>query len=172
MGSITLKKIVEELTFLKEQIEHGEDIDLERLESLEIHRDKKLESIAYAILSQKYLIAEADDEIKRLQAYKKSVENNKKRLENYTIYFMNSENKRDFKGINIGLSIRKAPTSVEVPINPDTNEPLFDFIDDRFVTTTEKRKVKKAEAIRHYRNTGEVPAGFTIIDNKETLQTK
>ena len=172
MSNITLKKIVEELEFLKGQIERGEEIDLKRLESLEINRDKKLESIAYAILSQKYLIAEADEEIKRLQAYKKSVENNKKRLENYTIFFMNRENKRDFKGKNIGLSIRKAPTSVEVPINPDTNEPHFDFIDERFVTTTEKQKVEKAEALRHFKNTGEVPAGFTIIDDKETLQTK
>ena len=172
MSSITLKKIIEELAFLKEQVIRGEEIDLERLESLEINRDKKLESIAFVILSQKYLIAEADEEIKRLQNFKKSVETQKRRLENYTIYFMNREGTRHFKGKNIGLSIRKSPTSVEVPINPDTNEPHFDFIDERFITTTEKRKVEKAEALRHYKNTGEVPAGFTIIDDKENLQTK
>ena len=79
---------------------------------------------------------------------------------------------RKFAGEFVTLSIRKSPMSAEVIINPDTYEPHIEMIDARFVEEVVEIKVKKADAIRHFKQTGEQIDGFTFIDDKESLIVK
>lgn len=100
-------------------METGEVIDTEKLDYLQMERDRKLENIGLWI---KDLKAEADAikaEIQNLQSRKKAAENKAESLKNYLEYALDGEK---FKTPRLSVSYRKSE-SVNVlnvhEINPD-----------------------------------------------------
>ena len=157
----TFRSINDEIQrLIQEAVDNDGEIDAEALEALEISRDEKLNSIGHYRIENKAHVKALSDEIKRLTAAKKVLENTGKRLDAYTLYEMARAGIRKFAGEFVTLSIRKSPMSAEVIINPDTYEPHVELIDARFVEEVVEMKVKKADAIRHHKNTGEQIDGF------------
>ena len=167
--SRTLNNICDELAYIRNKLELGEPIDTEYLDTLKVDRDKKFEGIGYALLGIKYLIQEAKEEIARIQQYKKYLENEEKRLKNYAIFCMNREDMKVFKGKNIRLMKRKSPMSAEYVTNSVSKDPLWQFIDERFIKEEVVKKVDKIAAIRHHKETGEEIDGINFIDDKESI---
>ena len=169
----TFREINDEVELLiQEAIDNDGEIDTEALEALEIGRREKLNSIGHYRVQNKADVKALIDEIKRLTAIKKVLENTGRGFDAYTLYEMARAGIRKFVGEFVTLSIRKSPMSAEVTINPDTNEPHIEMIDARFVEEVVEMKVKKADAIRHFKATGEQIDGFTFIDDKESLIVK
>lgn len=90
-------------------LETGEIIDTDRLEALEMKRDKKIESV---ILWRKDLVAEQkalEDEIRNLTARKKVCENKAEQLKNYAQYALRGEK---FKTERCSVSYRTTKSIV------------------------------------------------------------
>ena len=130
---------------------------LEALDALAIKREQKLDNIAYVRLQLKSDIKSIDDEIKRLQARKRGIENAARRLDGYVLVEMRCAGKRKHEGKYASLTIAKSPVSCQV-IDPDV-------IPDAFTETVTETKILKSEAIRHYKSTGEIIDGLLFYQN-------
>ena len=131
---------------------------LEALDALAIKREQKLENIAHVRLQMKSDVNAIDAEIKRLQARKNATENAARRLDGYVIVEMQRAGKRKHEGKLASLTIAKSPVSCQV-IDPDV-------IPDAFTETVTETKINKADAIRHYKQTGEIIDGFRFYQNE------
>ena len=139
------------------------------LRALNLAFEVKLENIANVRIEQKDYIKRLKTEKARLDREIKKVENRGKWLDLYCMGEMLRAGLRSFKGTFLKLSIRKSPVSAEVATDPDTREPRVEHIDPRFVEQVVTHKIDKKAAIAHFKNTGETPDGFRIIDNREHL---
>ena len=170
---LTLREINAEIESIVFDTPYDEDSEAEveaRLNELNLAFDEKLENLGQVRLEQKAYIQRLDDEIKRLQVEKRSVERRGAWLDFYAMTEMLKIGIRSFKGKFLKLSIRKSPVSAQVAIDPDNGQPHVADIDERFWEEEVRYKVLKSDAIRHFKETGEVPEGFTIIDNREHLR--
>lgn len=136
---------------------------LEALDSLAIERSEKLESIAYVRIQQKSDTKAIDDEIKRLQSRKKNIESAGRRLDQYCITCMSEAGIKKHTGKLASLTVAKSPLSAEV-VNIDAVP-----VEYKEEVTTEK--ILKSEAIQHFKNTGEIVDGFSILQ-REHLRVK
>lgn len=99
-------------------LETGEIIDAERLDALQMERDKKIENVA---LWQKECIAEADAiaaEIRKLQARKASAERKAENLKSYLLMALDGQK---FKTSRVSISYRRSQAVVvdnEDQLNP------------------------------------------------------
>ena len=152
-----------------------EDDDTEKeieaaLKALNLAFEVKLENIANVRVEQKAYIKRLKAEKARLDGEIKKVENRGKWLDLYCMGEMLRAGLRSFKGTFLKLSIRKSPVSAEVATDPDTRQPRIEDIDPRFVEQVVTHKVDKKAAIAHFKATGEIPEGFTIVDTREHLR--
>lgn len=131
---------------------------LEALDALVLQRDQKLDNIAYVRLQMKSDVKSIDAEIKRLQARKQATENAGKCLDGYVMVELQRAGTRKHEGKYASLTIAKSPVSCEV-VNPDV-------IPDAFTETVTEVKILKSEAIRHYRQTGELIDGLRFYQNE------
>lgn len=138
--------------------ESEETAILEALDALSLQREQKLENIAYVRLQLKSYVKAIAAEIKRLQARKQAMENAGKRLDGYVMVELQRAGKRKHEGTYASLTIAKSPVSCEV-INPD-------MIPDAFTKTETVTKINKADAIRHYKSTGEIIDGLRFYQNE------
>ena len=142
-----------------------------RLDALMMQRDKKLEQIGYVRLEQKQKIAELEVGIKKLSKWRDSLKKRGAWLDVYTTAEMVTAGIKRFEGKWFKMSRRKKPIRSVVQTT-EYGEVDIEHLDQRFVEKTEDYKVLKAEAIRHYKNTGEKPEGFDFVEGEETLVIK
>lgn len=159
----TLREINAQILELTAELVDAEDeaeetAILEALDALAIKREQKLDNIAYVRLQLKSDIKSIDDEIKRLQARKRGIENAARRLDGYVMVEMQRAGTRKHEGKYASLTIAKSPVSCEV-INPDV-------IPEAFTETVTEVKILKSEAIRHYKMTGEIIDGLLFYQNE------
>ena len=172
----SLKHITDEITHILAQGLADDDALFNQLDALEIKRDKKIENIGYVLLNHDTRIESIEKQQARLEALKQKFIKERDGLERYCIFQMLRMGIQKVVGTFIELTVSKSPTSAEYAKTPD-GKPDFDRIDPRFVEVevSEKRKVNKSDAIRHYKNTGgkdggQVAKGFKIIDDRHHLK--
>ena len=138
------------------------------LDALELARDDKIENIGVYQLQLKAKSQELDDEIKRLTAWKKRVDNRWSWLNWYCLEEMIRSGVQKVAGKFVTVSVRKSPVSATFLENID-GEPDVNQIDPKFVKTEVRHKVDRAGAIRHFKQTGEIPEGLTFNTDKRHL---
>ena len=110
------------------------------------------------------LIANADIEIKRIQNYKKMLQNRKDRFNKYLLENMNALSIKKIETPVGSVTVAKSPISVEI-INE--NEIPEEF--KREVVTT---KIDKKAITDNFRETGEIPNGVKINTDNTYLKIK
>ena len=140
--------------------EDGEVIDTEKLEELQMERDKKIESIACWI---KELAAEANaikEEKLKLEARQKVAENKVKSLKNYLAYALKGTS---FRTAKVSVSFKKTES---VEVTPDGLENLKAMRDDLL-------KYKEPEpdktAIKQALKSGLSVRGVQLVQNTSTI---
>ena len=138
----------------------GEVIDQEKLETLQMERDKKIECIACWI---KELAAEANaikEEKLKLEARQKVAENKVKSLKNYLAYALQEAS---FRTAKVSVSFRKTES---VEVTPDGLENLKAMRDDLL-------KYKEPEpdktAIKQALKSGLSVRGVQLVQNTSTI---
>lgn len=138
----------------------GEEIDHEALESLKLSFDDKVEGCLAIIKNLKAEEAALDTEIKRLQARKKAVENNRKSLSDYTQFQLEVAG---MKGVAVGVHkarIAKSPDGLIVMDEADIPE-SFKHIET---------KIDKRGILKHFKETGEILPGTEIETDRTHLR--
>lgn len=158
----TLRNINADIQDLTEELIDAEDdvektAILESLDALGLQREQKLENIAYVRLQMKADAKAIDEEIKRLQARKTATENAGRRLDNYVIHEMQEAGIKSHKGQLTNLTVSKSPVSCEIV---DENA-----IPENFTEEVTQLKILKSDAIRHYKETGEIISGMRFYQN-------
>lgn len=171
MEKMTLYSRVAELEKWEELFEScideetGEIIDSDTLEvlkqDLEIQIIDKSSSVVKHHKNRETLINQVSDEIKRLQAFKKSLENKQKRFDNYIIWCMNKLGKNKIDTPN---GVIKLSNSSGVVI---TNK---DLIPAKFLIPKQEFK-EDLKAIRKAIESGEIVEG-AIIEERINLNIK
>ena len=140
--------------------EDGEVIDQEKLEELQMERDKKIEGIACWI---KELTAEANaikEEKLRLESRQKVAENKVKSLKSYLAYALQ------------GASFRTAKVSVSFR-NPETVEVTPDGLENLKAMRDDLLKYKEPEpdktAIKQALKSGLSVRGVQLVQNTSTI---
>ena len=140
--------------------EDGEVIDNEKLQELQMERDKKIECIACWI---KDLAAEANaikEEKLKLEARQKVAENKAKSLKNYLAYALKGTS---FRTAKVSVSFRKTES---VEVTPDGLEKLKAMRDDLL-------KYKEPEpdktAIKQALKSGLSVRGVQLVQNTSTI---
>ena len=162
MEKRTLRQINAEIMNLTEELIDAQDAAeetaiIEALDALALQRNQKLDNIAYVRLQMKSDVKAIDAEIKRLQARKHATENAGKRLDGYVMEELRRAGKRSHKGKLANLTIAKSPVSCEVI---DANA-----IPEAYREERTEVKILRSEAIRHYRETGEILSGMRFYQN-------
>ena len=142
--------------------EDGEVIDPEKLEELQMERDKKIEGIACWI---KELAAEANaikEEKLRLEARQRVAENKVKSLKSYLAYALQGAS---FRTAKVSVSFRKTES---VEVTPDGLENLMRGGRDDLLTYKQPEPNKTAikNAIK---NDGLNIAGIQLVQNVSTI---
>lgn len=159
----TLREINVQILDLTEELIDASDTAeetaiLEALDALAQSRESKLEHIAYVRLEMKADTKAIDDEIKRLQGRKRATENAARSLDGYVMSEMRASGIRKHEGKLASLTIAKSPVSCEI-VNPEV-------IPDEFTESVTEVKIKKSDAIRHYKSTGEIIDGMHFYQNE------
>ena len=128
-----------------------------RIEELQLAFDDKVESCVAVIKNLKSDADQIDTEIKRLQARKAAVENNRRGLSEYVKAEMEQLGKQKVKAGVHQARIANSPASAIVV---DADRVSLEFKE----TITEHRIDKKA-IIAHFKETGEILKGVEVIQN-------
>lgn len=165
---ITLREINENIRELTDEITDTQDpneVDaiIQELDALALQREQKLENIAYVRLEQKSMCKTIDEEIKRLQGRKKAIESSGNRLDRYVLDEMSQAGIKTHKGQFASITVAKSPVSCEI-IDADA-------IPEEFTETVTETKILKSEAIKHYKETGEILPGMAF-GQKEHVRIK
>ena len=130
--------------------ESGEVFSLtERLESLQIERERKIESVAFYLDDINVKLSQVDERIKQLQAIKKSLQSQEDRIGQYLLFATSN------KGVetpNVMVKVRKS-TRVEILNEED--------IPQEYMTVKTKVEPNKT-AIKKVINAGESVPGATL----------
>ena len=172
-AKLTLREINAEIERVLIDTPYDEETEGEvqaELTALNLQFDEKLENIGYVRLEQKAYVKRLREEKQRIDREIVNIERRAAWLDFYVMAEMLKLGIKSWKGKLLSLSIRKSPVSAEAVLNPDTDQPAIEQIDPAFLEVEIKHKVKKADAILHYKTTGEVPEGFTIITDREHLR--
>ena len=125
----------------------------------------KIENIAYLINEWNSISGSIIDEIDRLQAMKKSVDNRRQWLSDYTLWNMIEKDEKEliFGGI-IKVSIAKNNPSVEV-----IDETEIPSAYQKIVTSIQ---IDKNAILAYYRSTGLEVKGVRIVTDRKRLVVK
>lgn len=159
----TLRDINAEILDLTEELIETDDPAeatgiLDALDALVLQRDKKLDNIAYVRIQMKSDVKALGEEIQRLLTRKNAIENAGKRLDHYIMTELQQAGIERHKGQLADITLCNSPVSCE--ILDDTAVP------DEFTETVTKTKIRRADAIRHYKQTGEILPGLRFFQNK------
>lgn len=167
MNNLTLYQLTNGFMKLFDAVEGGEiceEIAKEIQEELQTALTNKSTNIIAYYQNKQALINGIDEEIKRLQDFKKSEKN---KLDSYKEYVKNNMELLGIEKIEtpVGkLTIAKSPISVEI-INEDE-------IPNEYKTVVTEIKVDKKKIADNFKTTGEIIAGVKIITNNTNLRVK
>lgn len=163
----SLYKITDKFIGLMNKAEAGEltEEEYNKLgEELAIELQNKGTNIVGYALNEESLIDAIDIQIKRLQEFKKSKQNN---LDKFKEYVKDNMERLGITKMDTELgtlSIAKNPMSVEI-INEDE-------IPKEYKQEVITEKIDKTAIKKHFKETGEMIPGINIIDNKTSLRIK
>lgn len=167
MNDLTLYQLTNGFMQVYDAVENGEiteELAKEIQDELQTALTNKSANIIAYYQNKQTLINGIDEEIKRLQEFKKS---EKTKLDNYKEYVKNNMEVLGIEKIEtpVGkLTIAKSPISVEI-INE--NE-----IPSEYKTVVTETKVDKKKIADNFKTTGEIIAGVNIITNNTNLRVK
>lgn len=167
MNDLTLYQLTNGFMQVYDAVENGEiteELAKEIQDELQTALTNKSANIIAYYQNKQTLINGIDEEIKRLQEFKKS---EKTKLDNYKEYVKNNMEVLGIEKIEtpVGkLTIAKSPISVEI-INE--NE-----IPSEYKTIVTETKVDKKKIADNFKTTGEIIAGVNIITNNTNLRVK
>lgn len=163
----SLYKITDKFIGLMNKAESGEltEEEYNKLgEELAIELQNKGTNIVGYALNEESLIDAIDIQIKRLQEFKKSKQNN---LDKFKEYVKDNMERLGITKMDTELgtlSIAKNPMSVEI-INEDE-------IPKEYKQEVITEKIDKTAIKKHFKETGEMIPGINIIDDKTSLRIK
>lgn len=167
MNDLTLYQLTNGFMQVYDAAENGEiteELAKEIQAELQTALTNKSTNIIAYYQNKQALINGIDEEIKRLQDFKKS---EKSKLDNYKEYVKNNMELLGIEKIEtpVGkLTIAKSPISVEI-INEDE-------IPNEYKTIVTEIKVDKNKIKDNFKSTGEIVAGVKIITNNTNLRVK
>ncbi len=167
MSNLSLYNITNKFVELMNKAQEGELTEEEYNElgeELALELQKKSSSIIGYTQNEEALIEAIDNQIKRLTEFKKAKQNN---LDKFKQYVKENMERLEISKIETELgtlSIAKNPMSVEIE-----NE---DEIPSEFKQEVVLVKIDKTAIKKHFKETGEVVTGITIVDDKTSLRIK
>lgn len=131
-------------------------------EQLSIALKEKSSDIIWYHFQNKDLIEQVDNEIKRLQAFKKFLLNRDERYNNYVMQNMKQLGIEKIETKGGSVQVAKSPLSVEIT---DENKIPTDFLKIEMVQKVDKNKIKE-----EFKKTGEVLDGVKYNTNNTYLK--
>lgn len=131
-------------------------------EQLNIALKEKSSDIICYHFQNKDLIEQVDNEIKRLQAFKKFLLNRDERYNNYVMQNMKQLGIEKIETKGGSVQVAKSPLSVEIT---DENKIPTDFLKIEMVQKVDKNKIKE-----EFKKTGEVLDGVKYNTNNTYLK--
>ena len=131
-------------------------------EQLSIALKNKSSDIIWYHFQNKDLIEQVDNEIKRLQAFKKFLLNRDERYNNYVMQNMKQLGIEKIETKGGSVQVAKSPLSVEIT---DENKIPTDFLKIEMVQKVDKNKIKE-----EFKKTGEVLDGVKYNTNNTYLK--
>lgn len=131
-------------------------------EQLSIALKNKSSDIIWYHFQNKDLIEQVDNEIKRLQAFKKFLLNRDERYNNYVLQNMQELGIEKIETKGGSVQVAKSPLSVEIT---DENKIPTDFLKIEMVQKVDKNKIKE-----EFKKTGEVLDGVKYNTNNTYLK--
>ena len=131
-------------------------------EQLNIALKEKSSDIIWYHFQNKDLIEQVDNEIKRLQAFKKFLLNRDERYNNYVMQNMKQLGIEKIETKGGSVQVAKSPLSVEIT---DENKIPTDFLKIEMVQKVDKNKIKE-----EFKKTGEVLDGVKYNTNNTYLK--
>ena len=131
-------------------------------EQLSIALKNKSSDIIWYHFRNKDLIEQVDNEIKRLQAFKKFLLNRDERYNNYVLQNMQELGIEKIETKGGSVQVAKSPLSVEIT---DENKIPTDFLKIEMVQKVDKNKIKE-----EFKKTGEVLDGVKYNTNNTYLK--
>ena len=131
-------------------------------EQLNIALKEKSSDIIWYHFQNKDLIEQVDNEIKRLQAFKKFLLNRDERYNNYVLQNMQELGIEKIETKGGSVQVAKSPLSVEIT---DENKIPTDFLKIEMVQKVDKNKIKE-----EFKKTGEVLDGVKYNTNNTYLK--
>jgi len=167
MSNLSLYNITNKFVELMDKAQDGEltEEEYNQLgEELALELQNKGSGIIGYTQNEEALIEAIDNQIKRLQDFKKAKQNSLDKFKTYVKDNMERLNITKLETELGTLSIAKNPMSVEIQ-----NE---DEVPSEFKQEVVTVKIDKTAIKNHYKQTGEIVAGITIIDDKTSLRIK
>ena len=167
MGDLSLYNITNKFTEIMNKVETGELTELEYNEmgeELALLLKQKSSNIIGYIRNIEVLINAMSDEEKRIASNRKALEN---KLEKFKGYIKENMEKLEIPKIDteIGtITLAKNPISVEV-INE--NDVPSEFKKEYLMAKIDKTAIKN-----HFIETGEIPSGVKIINDRKSVRIK
>ncbi len=125
----------------------------------------KAENIAKLILSKQAESKALDDEITRLTSRKRSAENKVDWLKDYLQVEMQTANIDKIEGQVLSLSLQKSPPSCVI-----INQEVIPKIYVKVIPAQEQ--VDKKSILDHFKDTGEIINGVSIVTDKKNLRIR
>ena len=167
MSNLTLYNVTNKFVDLMNKAQDGELTEQEYNElgeELAIELQNKGAGIIGYVQNEEALTEAIDVQIKRLQEFKKAKQNN---LDNFKKYVKENMERLGITKLETELgvlSITKNPMSVEIENEEDVPK---EFKQEIVTIKIDKTAIKK-----HFKETGQIIAGVTIIDDKTSLRIK
>ena len=152
------------MDLLEKQDELAPDEVQEVADELQTALKEKSANIVGYYQTQNALLAAVDDEVKRLQEYKKIISNRLTRYKNYVADNMQAIGVKKIETPVGKITLVKCPPSVAV--TDDENVPAE--YKDAVVTI----KPNKKKILENFKATGEIPAGVEIQADNKSLRIK
>lgn len=167
MSDLTLYKVTNKFVEIMNKAEEGELTEQEYNElgeALAIELQNKGAGVIGYIQNDEALVEAVDVQIKRLQDFKKSKQNNLDKFKRYVKENMERLGITKLETELGVLSIAKNPTSVEI----ENEDEIPSEFKQEIITT----KIDKTAIKNYFKSTGEIVQGTRIIDNKTSLRIK
>lgn len=163
MEKLSLYQIKNGFMELNNNADNISDEDKAKInEQLSIALKNKSSDIIWYHFQNKDLIEQVDNEIKRLQAFKKFLLNRDERYNNYVMQNMKQLGIEKIETKGGSVQVAKSPLSVEIT---DENKIPTDFLKIEMVQKVDKNKIKE-----EFKKTGEVLDGVKYNTNNTYLK--
>lgn len=162
MKELSLYQIKNGFMELNNADDISEEDKIKISEQLNIALKEKSSDIIWYHFQNKDLIEQVDNEIKRLQAFKKFLLNRDERYNNYVMQNMKQLGIEKIETKGGSVQVAKSPLSVEIT---DENKIPTDFLKIEMVQKVDKNKIKE-----EFKKTGEVLDGVKYNTNNTYLK--